>query len=103
MARMPPTKKRKSARKSVSTSKPLKTRRAAGKRGTGDRRKSLVMDVVHQLEQKLEDIPKQIRKTARKTKKAATRNRVVAKVVRTLEEVPKTIRKATAKKKTRRV
>ena len=95
---MPPTKKRKTARKSVSTTKPLKARRTAGKRGAGDRRKSLVLDVVQQLEQKLEEIPKQLRKTARKTKKVASNNRVVAKVVSTLGEGKKTIRKVAKKK-----
>ena len=105
--RMPPTKKRKSTRKSVSTTKPLKTRRTAGKRGTGDRRKSLVLDVVQQLEQKLEAMPTQLRKAAKKTKKAASRSRVTAKVVNALGKgktsVRKAAKRATTKKKTRRV
>lgn len=102
MARMPPTKKRKTARKPVATSKTIKTRRTAGKRGVGATRKGLVMDVVNTVEKTLEEIPKQIGKTAKKTKKVASRNRVVAKVVHALEEVPKKIRKA-AKKRGRRV
>lgn len=102
MTRMPPTKKRKTARKSVSTTKTIKARRTAGKRGVGDRRKGLVADVVNTVEKTLEEIPKQIRKTARKTKKVASRNRVVARVVHALEEAPKKIRKV-AKKRGRRV
>ena len=102
MARMPPTKKRKTARKSVATTKSIKTRRTAGKRGVGGTRKGLVMDVVNKVEKTLEEIPKQIGKTAKKTKKVASRNRVVAKVVHALEEVPKKIRKA-AKKRGRRI
>jgi uncharacterized protein (UPF0147 family) len=95
--RMAPT-KRKTSRKSVSTTKPVKKKRTANKRGTGGRRKSLVADVVHSLEQTLEAIPKKIRKAAKKTKTAASRNRVVAGVVHKLESVPKKVRKAAKKK-----
>lgn len=97
MSRMPPTKKRKTTRKSVATTKPIKARRTAGKRGAGDRRKSLVLDVVQQLEHKLEEIPGKLRKTARKTKAAAARSKVVQKVVNTIEEGTKSIRKAAKK------
>ena len=117
--RMAPTKRKSSrSRKSVSTtSKPVK-RRTAGKRSVGGRRKGLVADsaqtsskrtaggrrkglvaeVVQSIENTLEGLPKKIRKTAKKTKTAASRNRVVADVVQKLESVPKKLRKAAKKK-----
>jgi hypothetical protein len=83
------SKKRKTARKSATKPKAAKKRRTAAKRASGGRRKGLVMDMVHTLE----EIPAKLRKAAKKTRKVAAKS----KVVRKLEEIPKTIRKAAKK------
>ena len=100
MARMPPTKKRKTTRKAVS--QPKRSRRVGPLASAAGREaQRSPQDVVNQVEKTLEGIPKQLRKTARKTKKVASRSRVVANVVHALEEVPKTIRKAAKKTRAR--